>query len=435
MSSPESNITTLIDQQKMTAIQYATILICFLMNMLDGMDVLVIAFTAASISEEWGVSPQALGVVFSAALIGMTMGALFIAPQADRIGRKAIILGCAVLMGVSVFATSFAETVNQLMLLRFISGLGIGSMLASVSTLASEYAPNKSKDFWVSLVMGGYPVGAVFAGLIAAEIIPAMGWRGMFQFAGIATLVTIPLVLFFLSESLEYLVKKRPRNALKKINRILERMQIPAFNTLPHIKETAKAGSVSSLLKGELKAQTLLLWLAFFMAFATLYFLLSWIPKLTTAAGMPERLGIYSGTVFNLGSFVGIVALGGMAVKIGLRKTILIFLGSAAVLMMVFGNFSGSAMVLVMFGVIGFAMQGGFVGLYPVAARLYPAEIRTTGVGWAIGAGRLGAILGPIVAGQLVGAGFTIATNFIIFAIPCIIAGMAAMAIKSNNVS
>jgi len=435
MPSTETDITTLIDQQKMTAVQYGTILICFLMNMLDGMDVLVIAFTASAISGEWGVSPQALGVVFSAALVGMTMGALFIAPQADKIGRKAMILGCALLMGISIFATSFADTVNQLMILRFISGLGIGSMLASVSTLASEYAPNKSKDFWVSLVMGGYPIGAVLAGLVAAEIIPSMGWRGMFQFAGIATLITIPLALFFLAESLEYLVKKRPQNALQKINRILAKMQIAAYEELPQIKETANAGSVTRLLKGELKGQTLFLWLAFFMAFATLYFLLSWIPKLTTAAGMPERLGIYSGTVFNLGSFVGIVALGGMAVKIGLRKTIFIFLGSAAVLMMLFGNFSSSFMVLVMFGVIGFAMQGGFVGLYPVAARMYPAEIRTTGIGWAIGAGRFGAILGPIIAGQLVGAGFSMATNFIIFAIPCIIAGFAAMAIKSKNVS
>jgi AAHS family 4-hydroxybenzoate transporter-like MFS transporter len=363
------------------------------------------------------------------------MGALFIAPQADKIGRKAMILGCALLMGISIFATSFADTVNQLMILRFISGLGIGSMLASVSTLASEYAPNKSKDFWVSLVMGGYPIGAVLAGLVAAEIIPSMGWRGMFQFAGIATPITIPLALFFLAESLEYLVKKRPQNALQKINRILAKMQIAAYEELPQVKETANAGSVTRLLKGELKGQTLFLWLAFFMAFATLYFLLSWIPKLTTAAGMPERLGIYSGTVFNLGSFVGIVALGGMAVKIGLRKTIFIFLGSAAVLMMLFGNFSGSFMVLIMFGVIGFAMQGGFVGLYPVAARMYPAEIRTTGIGWAIGAGRFGAILGPIIAGQLVGAGFSMATNFIIFAIPCIIAGFAAMAIKSKNVS
>ncbi len=415
--------------------QYVTILICFLMNMLDGMDVLVIAYTASAITKEWGISPEVLGIVFSAAVAGMTLGAVFIAPQADKIGRKPLILTCAIVMGVSIYATSQTQSVNQLIFFRFISGLGIGGMLASVSTLTSEFAPDKSKDFWVSLVMGGYPIGAVLAGLIAAEIIPDYGWRAMFQFAGIATVITIPLICIFLAESLEYLVKKRPHNALEKVNRILAQMNVPAFQELPTIEASQNSAGLSSLFHGPRKTQTILLWLAFFMAFATLYFLLSWIPKLTTGAGMPEQLGIYSGTVFNLGSFVGILVLGWLAIKLGLRKTILIFLVSAAVLMMVFGYFSGSIMVLVMFGLIGFMMQGGFVGLYPLAARIYPTEMRTTGIGWAIGAGRLGAVLGPILAGYLVGAGLSLTTNFIIFAMPCIIAGVAAMSIQSSEMS
>ncbi|MCB1122390.1 MAG: MFS transporter [Verrucomicrobiae bacterium] len=435
MPTLQNEVRSLFDNRKMASFQYAVIGICFLMNMLDGMDVLVIAFSAPAISEEWGIGPQALGIVFSAALAGMTLGALVVAPQADRIGRKALILICALIMGISIYATSLVETVNQLMVLRFVSGLGIGGMLASASTLASEYVPNESKDFWVSLVVGGYPIGAVFAGLAAAEIIPAYGWQGMFRFAGIATLVVVPLIVLFLGESPEYLVKQRPTNALKRINAILARMKVPILETLPSGEVMEKAGSVAALFKGTFKAQTLLLWLAFFMAFATLYFLLSWIPKLTTAAGMPHRLGIYSGTVFNVGSFIGIVIMGGLAVRIGLRKTIAIFLGSAAFLMMIFGFFSGSFMVLLMFGLIGFAMQAGFVGLYPVAARIYPVEIRTTGVGWAIGAGRLGAVLGPILAGYLVGVGLSLATNFMIFAIPCIFAALAVLFIRSGQVS
>lgn len=435
MASIQSSVKSIIDNQKMTYVQYATILICFLMNMLDGMDVLVISYTASAISTEWSISPQALGIVFSAALVGMTIGALLIAPQADKIGRKRLILICAMIMGVSIYATSFSQSVNQLMLLRFISGLGIGGMLASVSTLASEYAPNKSKDFWVSFVMSGYPIGAVVAGLIAAEVIPNYGWRAMFQTAGIATLITIPLILFFCSESLEYLVKSNAKNSLEKVNGILSKMKIEPFETLPFVEQKMNSGSVVGLFNGQLKMQTILLWLAFFMAFAPLYFLVSWIPKLTTLAGMPETLGIYSGTVFNLGSFVGIIALGGISLLLGLRRSIFIFFALAAALMMLFGSFSGSVMVLVMFGLIGFAIQGGFVGLYPIAARIYPTEIRTTGVGWAIGAGRLGAVIGPVIAGYLVGAGLSITTNFIIFAIPCIIAGWAAISIKSDNVS
>jgi benzoate transport len=419
----------------MTFVQYVTILLCFLMNTLDGMDVLVIAFTAPQISTEWGILPQSLGWVFSAAVIGMTFGALFLAPQADKVGRKAMILFCATLMGVSVFATSYATSVNQLIIYRFASGLGIGGMLASASTLSSEYAPGKSKNFWVTLVVGGYPVGAVLAGLAAGEIIPAYGWKVMFRVAGVATLITIPLIVFFMEESLEYLVKQRPANALKRVNRLLTKMNIPDLAELPAIHEETKAASVKELFKGELTPQTISLWTAFLTAFATLYFLLSWIPKLTTTAGLSERLGIYSGTVFNLGSFIGILSLGGLAIKIGLRKTILIFLGAAAILMMVFGFFSGSFMVLIMFGLIGFTMQAGFVGLYAVAAQMYPSQIRTTGVGWAIGAGRLGAVLGPILAGYLVAAGLTLALNFIIFSVPCIIAGVAAISIKSNEVS
>lgn len=431
----EEYFKSIIDNRKMTFVQYVTIVLCFLMNMLDGMDVLVIAFTAPKISTEWGIPPEALGWVFSAALIGMTLGALFLAPQADKVGRKVLILFCATLMGISVFATSYAASVNQLVIYRFASGLGIGGMLASVSTLSSEYAPGKSKNFWVTLVVGGYPVGAVLAGLAAGEIIPTYGWKVMFRVAGIVTLITVPLIIFFMEESLEYLVKQRPSNALKRANRILTKMKISALAELPAIHEETKAASVKRLFKGEFTRQTPLLWTAFLMAFATLYFLLSWIPKLTTAAGLSERLGIYSGTVFNLGSFIGILFLGGLAIKIGLRKTILIFLGTAAFLMMIFGFFSGSFMVLIMFGLIGFTMQAGFVGLYAVAAQMYPSQIRTTGVGWAIGAGRLGAVLGPILAGYLVAAGLTLAMNFIIFAVPCIIAGVAAISIKSSEVS
>ncbi len=435
MAASQHDVKAVINSRRMSAVQYATILICFLMNVLDGMDVLVIAFAAPAISAQWGIGPEALGIVLSAAVAGMTVGALVIAPLGDRFGRKPVILGCAALMGTSIIATSLAQSAIHLIVLRFVSGLGIGGMLASVSTLSSEYAPNRSKDFWVSLVMGGYPIGAVLSGMVAATLIPSHGWRALFLFAGATTLVSIPLIVFFLAESLEYLTGRRPRNALRRVNAILRKMKADTLEHLPAQRQATRAGSVSMLFAPRFQFRTLLLWLAFFMAFATLYFLLSWIPKLTTEAGMPERFGIYSGTVFNLGAFFGILVLGGFAVGIGLRKTIFVFLCSAAILMALFGFFSGSFLVLVMFGLIGFSMQAGFVGLYPVAARIYPTEIRSTGIGWAIGAGRLGAVLGPVVAGYLIGAGLGLTASFIVFAVPCVIAGFAAISIKSSGLS
>ena len=419
----------------MTGLQYATLAVCFLMNMLDGMDVMVISYTAPSIAKEWAVSPEALGLVFSMGLLGMAIGAMFLAPRADVIGRRSMILICAALMGLSIFLTQYAQNKEHLVIFRIVSGLGIGGMLASTATLGAEYAPNRTKDFWVSLVMSGYPIGAVLSGLVAANIIPTHGWRMMFQIAGISTVVALPVIYLFLSESLDFLFKSRPQNALQKANLILTKMNIAPLSALPNIEENVSKAAVSELFSEGRKEATLRLWLAIFMAFATLYFLTMWIPKLASAAGLSISLAIYAGTVFNLGAFVGIVSQGYLSTTFGLRRVICIYLLGTAVLMGIFGLFSGSAMVLVLFGLIGFGVQGGFIGLYAVAARLYPTQVRTTGVGWAIGLGRLGAVAGPLVGGVLIGAGLSMTTNFIIFALPIIIAGVATLYISSKEVS
>ena len=416
------------------------------MNTLDGMDVMVVSYAAPAIAKVWSISPQAMGSVFSAGLLGMTLGTLFIAPRADIVGRRTIILLSAMIMGLTVFSTYLAQSVEELLFFRFISGLGIGSMLASTATLASEYAPKKTKDFWVSFVMSGYPIGAVLSGLAAAQIIPAYGWRAMFQVAGVVTLITVPLIYLFLSESLDFLLKKQPKDALQKANTILSKMNRATLSELPPLSISGKKSeirnpksqiekpSITSLLTPERKASTIQLWIALFMAFASLYFLTTWIPKLASSAGLSMELAIYAGTVFNLGSFVGIMTQGYLSSIFGLRRTIFSFLAATAFLMVIFGFFKGSAMVLVLFGLIGFGVQGGFVGLYAVAARFYPTEIRSTGVGFAMSAGRVGGIVGPLLGGLLIGAGLSMTANFMIFAIPTLLAGIATFMIKSKEI-
>lgn len=394
-----------MENKSISALQLSTILICFLMNMLDGMDVMVVSYASPNISKDWAISPQSLGIVFSAGLLGMSIGAMFLAPRADKIGRKSMILICNLLMGVSVFATSWANSVEMLTFFRVISGIGIGGMLASTATLTAENAPAKSKDFWVSFVMSGYPIGAVISGLVAASVIPKYGWQTMFQVAGVATFITLPIVFFFLKESFEFLNKTA----------------------------SEKNPAVGALLTQQYKKPTIMLWIAIFMAFASLYFLTTWIPKLASATGLSVELAIYAGTVFNLGAFCGIVSQGYFSGKFGLQKTIFSYLILTALLMLVFGFFKGSILVLILFGLIGFGIQGGFVGMYSLAARLYPTEIRATGVGWAVGAGRIGAIFGPLLGGFLIGAGFSMTTNFMIFAIPTLIAGVATLFIMMND--
>lgn len=426
--------TTILDSQKLSNLQLSTILICFLMNMLDGMDVMVISYVAPHISSAWSISPQSLGIVFSAGLLGMSIGAMFLAPFADKIGRKTMILICGLLMGISVFSTILANSVEALIFFRVISGLGIGGMLASTATLTAEYAPKPKKDFWVSFVMAGYPIGAVLSGMVAANVIPVYGWQTMFQIAGISTLCTLPITYFFLAESLDFLLKTQPQNALNKANSILKKMSLPILVSLPNISSESKIKvSVTSLLIPETKTATIRLWIAIFMAFASLYFLTTWIPKLASATGLSVELAIYAGTIFNLGAFLGIVSQGYLSSKFGLKRTICGFLVVTAFLMLIFGFFSGSVMTLILFGLIGFGIQGGFVGLYSVAARIYPTEIRNTGVGWAVGAGRIGAIVGPLLGGILIGLGLSMSINFIVFAVPTLIGGIITLYISWNE--
>lgn len=429
------DLKKIIDDSPLSKLQYATILVCFLMNMLDGMDVLVISYAAPTIAKVWLISPEAMGGVFSSGLFGMTLGTLILAPYADKIGRKNMILLSAIIMGTCIFLTSTATNINSLVIFRFLSGLGIGSMLASTAALTAEFTPNKNQDFWVSFVISGYPVGAIISGFIAAKVIPVEGWEQMFRYAGFASIISIPLIILFLSESIEFYVKAQPKNALYKVNIILQKMGFERISVLPEKGKPQAAIPVAKLLKGELKIPSIQLWTALFMAFATLYFLSSWIPKLASDAGLSMKLAIYAGTVFNIGAFFGIITQGYFSSKFGLKKTIGVFFILTAFLMATFGLFVGSDFLLLILGLLGFGIQGGFVGLYAISARIYPTKFKTTGIGWSMGAGRFGGIIGPSLGGLLIGMGFSIGANFLIFALPVILAGVMTMKNSSKEIN
>jgi benzoate transport len=400
------------------------------------MDVLVVSYCAPMIAEDLSLGPKALGFVFSAGLIGMAIGAIFLAPLADRFGRKKLILVSALIMGLSVLLTAFSETILELIIMRLISGLGIGCMLATTATLTSENVLNNSKDFWVSLVISGYPVGAVVSGYVAAAIIPSYGWESMFVLAGLTTLITIPLIFFCLSESPQFYLKKQPHGALEKVNRILIKMNFNPLDSLPKIELSEnKTPQFYKLFSNKYKISTLQLWAALFFAFGCLYFLISWIPKLATDAGLSIELAIYAGTIFNIGAFFGIILQGYFSSKIGLKKTISIFLFLTFLLMVSFRLFVGTDILLLIYFLLGFSLQGGFVGLYAVAARLYPTEFKNTGVGWAIGMGRVGGILAPLIGGFLISIGLSLSANFFIFSIPALFASVLTYYMSSEKIT
>lgn len=426
-------IKSKIDSSNISFFQYLIIFICFFLNIIDGMDVLVISYTAPVIASSWDISFKALGVVFSSGVLGMAIGALLLAPYADKIGRKKIILISTIIISIGILLTGFSANIYHLIFLRFLSGIGIGTMLASTVSLVSEYTPNRSRDFWVSFILAGYPIGAILAGYLSNYILKYYSWEVVYIIFGIISIFFIPIIYFFLLESVDFLLKNQPKNALSRVNLILKKLDFSKIDHLPNKVNLASKIPVNSLFQSKYIDSTIKLWMAFFLSFACLYFLISWIPKMVTELGLSLQLGIYSGTVFNIGAFFGIVTQGYFSSKFGLKKIISIFLIVTCVIMTQIQHFFGSDWMLLIFGVLGFTIQGGFVGLYSVAARIYPTEFRTTGVGWGIGAGRLGAVLGPLVAGVLIGSGIGISMNFIIFSIPALIAALITYMISVTD--
>ena len=412
--------------------QYAAIAVCFVLQMLDGMDVLVVAYAAPQIIEQWGISHATYGAIFSAGIFGMTLGSVFIAPYADVIGRRKTILMAVCVIALSIFATAFVNSITQLMTLRFLAGVGIGAAGATLPAIAAEYAPPRYRDLVVATIGAGYAMGAVLTGFVAAWVVPEYGWRAMFIAASIATASMLPIAYIMLPESLEFLLKRQPTGALERANRILARLGQALLEHLPETVVERRTGlGVSSLLTASRRRSTLGLWLGFFMCYLTVYFLLGWVPKIVVDAGLPLEQAIFAGTVLNLGGVAGIMFLGMLGTRFPLIKVIVAFQLLSAVFMIAFGALTPPLlMLLVLTGLLGFFAQAGLIGMIASSTRLYPTEIRATGVGWGMGAGRLGAIVGPYVGGVLMSLEYSRAINFMFFAIPCVISGFAVLLIR-----
>lgn len=420
------------DAELWTARQILVVAICFVLNMLDGMDVLILSYIAPALSTDWKISPESLGVVFSASLAGMAAGGLIIAPLADRFGRRKLIIAALLMMTAAMLGSGLATSVAELIFTRFVVGIGIGTVLASMAALTAEYAPPHHRAFAVGFLQAGYPVGATITGFVVAQHIDAHGWQAMLLGAAALCAISIPLVLLFLPESIEFLLARQPKNALARANKLLSSLGRKPLEALPAPRsaEHSRVGLKGVLGEGR-AAGTILLWLAIIFSFMTLYFVISWIPKLAVEAGLPATQAIYAGAIYNVGAFIGTTSIGLVAMRFDLRRLIFAYMTLAAVALVVFGAVAMPlvATLLTAF-LIGVFVQGGFNGCYPLAASLYPAEARSTGLGWAMGVGRIGAVIGPMLGGFLLAEKVSLAVIFAIFAVPVVLAGVCAALIR-----
>ncbi|MCG5227000.1 MFS transporter [Acinetobacter pittii] len=423
----------------MNSYRWLLVGLCILLNIVDGYDVQVMSFTAASVSKEWALSGSILGILISLGLVGMAFGSLFIAPIADKVGRRTIILSCLLLSGVTMLFSSHVMNPYQLGILRFITGLGIGGLLTNGAVMANEFSTTKWKNLSVALLSTGYAIGAVVGGMIAYRLIGTVGWRTVFMCGGIFTLTVLVLVYFVLPESVEYQLIKRQPNSIERINKTLAKFNIQAIHSFPAYKElTHGKVSIKTLFKGNFKARTIFVWIAFFSVMAGQYFILTWTPKLLTMAGMTPEQGVSLGIILNFGGIFGAILMAFLTVRYQINLVLSSFFALTAIFITVFvlnsGNYVYSMWIAVLVGVFN---NGCVAGMYALANSTYDTEIRATGVGSAITMGRLGGILSPLGAGYLLDAGIKplhlYNIDAILFAIGCIVIFVMYLTVKKQK--
>lgn len=420
MATDSPSLQAQLDKQPMTAMQWRVVVLCWLVNILDGFDLLAISFAAPAIAKSWQLDPTLLGIVFSSGLLGMTVGSLILGPLADRIGRRRMILLAVGVLGLSTLATAMANNVSQLMLMRGLTGIAIGALLPSLNTLVAEYTPDRKRNLAISFMHVGYPVGGIAGGALASYVIPASGWQTLFLIGGVFTLAMLPVLLFWLPESLHYLLKS---GRITTAERIARHLRLDPQAMRADDAGTTDAGSFKDVLRGKWLMPGLALWCCFFLGNLTLYFLLNWTPTILVDAGLPTAQAMRAGMLLNVGGGVGMLVLGYLSARWSLRGMMSGYFILGALFIMALGQMHRAPDALPGLVLLaGFFSLGGLIGLYALAARLYPDATRATGVGLAIGAGRFGAILGPYAGGLLMSLGWPMGEYFVFLALPLMIA-------------
>jgi MFS family permease len=307
---------------------------------------------------------------------------------------------------------------------RLVTGIGVGGMLPSLNTMVAEYSSDRRRQLAVSFLQVGYPVGAIVAGVVSVYLISRFGWRSVFVCGGFLSILMLPLIYFRLPESLDFLLNRQPRNALRRVNTLLRQLRQPEVSGLPQLtNENANTSGISVLTSSTYRARTLFICVAFLIVMSAWYFVINWTPKILVDAGLSLNAGISGGLLISVGGVAGGLSLGFLSTRFQLRRLVATFMLSGAVVMTLFGQLDTqlSAMLVTAFA-IGFCLAGAMIGLYAIVADAYPVAVRSTGTGWAIGIGRLGAVTGPYVAGLLIAAGWDRALYFFTLAMPLVVA-------------
>jgi AAHS family 4-hydroxybenzoate transporter-like MFS transporter len=425
-------IQTFINERKIGGFQISVVALCALTVFLDGFDVQSIAFVAPSIARDWHLQRETLGPIFSASLVGILIGALLFGPVADKFGRRWVIMICTLIFGGCTLLTATADGVTELLIFRLVTGLGLGGALPNAIALTAEYCSERRRATLVMIMFSGFSLGAAAGGAIAAVIVPQFGWRSVWYLGGVLPLLLLPLQFITLPESIRFLVVT---NAAREqiatlVRRIDKRFQLLADARFEIAEARASGVPVMNLFRNGRTWGTVLLWTMFFMNLLDLYFLQNWIPVIANAAGVPVQTAIIIGTLFQVGGVVACLLVGLPIDRFGAYKVLPLLFGLGCIIVVALGRAETSvpALMLLTFAA-GFCVVGGQNGANALSAMFYPTSVRATGIGWSLGIGRVGAIIGPLIGGFLISLHWPNSSIFLLGGLPllCVTAAVFIM--------
>jgi benzoate transport len=423
-----------IDQTAMTAAQVAVVVITVLLNAMDGFDILSIAFASPGIAREWGIAQLGLGIVLSMELIGMAIGSVLLGGFADKIGRRPTLLGCLVVMAMGMVLATTASSPVQLSIWRVLTGLGIGGMLSCTNAVVAEFSNRRWRSLCISMMVIGYPLGGGFGGLYASSLIARYDWRAVFYFGAAATAVLIPVVMFLVPESVHWLTRKQPVDALARVNRSLRRLGHAAIQTLPEVHREERKKSLGDIFSPALIGVTMIVTTAYFLHIVTFYFLLKWAPKIVVDMGFAASQGGRVLTMGNFGGAAGGAVFGLLTARLGLKPLTIGILAVNAVAVAIFGRSAADLSSLTMLAVIvQFFGNAAVSGIYSIVAYAFPTHVRATGTGFVIGIGRGGAVLSPWLAGYLLDRGATLPTVGIVMGAGSLLAAFVLIFLRLGS--
>jgi AAHS family 4-hydroxybenzoate transporter-like MFS transporter len=395
-------VSELIDRRPLGRFQIWTMALCGMVIVLDGFDTQSIGFLAPSMADTLRVPVKTFGPVFAAALVGLMISSMLSGPIADLWGRKWPIVACTLIFGCFAVLTPRGTSLNRLMALRFLTGLGLGGALSNSVALMSEYAPKRLLAVIVSMMFCGMPAGAVLATRVSAVMLPRWGWQSVFYAGGVLPLTLALFLIAILPESVRYLeVSGAPQ---WKISKILARVSAELADkpfSRSELQQQRNQTPVIPLFTEGRAAGTILLWIPFFMNLLMLYFVVFWLPALLRQTGKPVSAGATAVMLFSIGGIAGSFIEGNLMNRWGQLSVLLAEFVCTTLLIVALAYSTAFALMMTITFVLGFVVQGAQGGLSAVAATFYPISIRSTGIGWCLGVGRVGSIVGPMIGGAM----------------------------------